>query len=428
MSKVLRITDNDYKVIVSNGGNITLDTTNGALDGAGRVIVTGDLEIRGDTTTVESTITTFADNVILLNEGNTGLGLPASLDRPYSSGIAIDRGQYAPSRWVYDDSITWTLGGTSGIGTWTATTGYVGVEQTLPLATPGIIAGGDLYISVGAGVVTVTGSTNYEEKVWRYENGTITPDPLTSLITIDDDNIPNTKAVKDYVDYSINFVEISKIQEDNSQIVVKDTNHIISGVVTASSTTTIATPNSHGYIAGDQITISGVTQTGASTQLLNLNGTFSVVDVPSKTLIEVNVSTSGATASDYTPNSGITTGAESKIEVQVEGTVIGDFYDNRIEFAGIELKDGQIQTVTSNQDLVLSAPGTGAVKIKDMLELTKTPGDDDGAVNPALPNEGVRIYSKEPSEGKTGIYFVNEDNNNDELISKNRALLLSIIF
>ena len=117
MSKVLRITDNDYKVIVGNGGNITLDTTNGALDGAGRVIVTGDLEIRGDTTTVESTITTFADNVILLNEGNTGLGLPASLDRPYSSGIAIDRGQYAPSRWVYDDSITWTLGGTSGIGT-----------------------------------------------------------------------------------------------------------------------------------------------------------------------------------------------------------------------------------------------------------------------------------------------------------------------
>ena len=66
--------------------------------------------------------------------------------------------------------------------------------------------------------------------------------------------------------------------------------------------------------------------------------------------------------------------------------------------------------------------------MKDMLELTKTPGDDDGAVNPALPSEGVRIYSKEPSEGKTGIYFVNEDNNNDELISKNRALLLSIIF
>lgn len=428
MSKVIRVTDNDYKIIVGNGGNITLDTTNGLLDGAGRVIITGDLEIKGDTTEVESTISTFNDNIILLSYGNTGLGLPASLDRPYSSGIEVDRGDYAPARWVYDDSITWTLGGTSGIGTWTATQGELGVETTLPLATPGIVAGGDLYISVGAGVVTVTGSTNYEEKVWRYENGTITPDPVTSLITIDDDNIPNTKAVKDYVDYSINFVEISQMQQDNSKIVVKDTNHIIANIVTAGSNTLISTPNSHGYLAGDSITISGVVQTGASTQLLNLNGTFTVVDVPSKTLIEVGISTAGADVADYQINSGRITGVESSIEVTVEGTVIGSFYDNRINFAGIEVVDGNIQTVDSNSDLVLSAPGTGAVKIKDMLELTKTPGDDDGAVDPIAPSEGVRIYSKEPNEGKTGIYFVNEDNNSDELISKNRSLLLSIIF
>ena len=429
MSKVVRVSDDEYKIIVGRNGTITLDSTNGTLDGSGRVVITGDLEVKGDTTTVKSTISTFSDNIIRLSEDDTPgrLGLPASLDRPYSSGIEIDRGDYPPSRWVYDDSISWTLGGTNGIGTWTATTGYIGTEQVLPLATPGIVAGGNFYVSVGSGVITVTGSTNYEEKVFRYENGAITPDPITAILTIDDDNIPNTKAVKDYVDYSINFVEIDRIQEDDTQIQVIDQNHTIISVVETGSRTVIATPNSHGYSAGDTITIEGV-DAGGDALIEALNGTHTVTDIPSKTLIEVNLSSTGGNKAAYVANSGKTVGVESTIEVQVEGTVTGNFYDNRIEFQGIELKNGQISTVNSNEDLVLSAPGTGAVKIKDMLEITKTPGDDDGAVDPSAPTQGVRIYSKTPDEGKTGIYFVNENNNTDELISKNRSLLLSIIF
>jgi len=429
MSKVIRVTDNEYKIIVGQGGTITFDSTNGTLDGSGRVVITGDLEVKGDTTTISSTISTFSDNIIRLSEDDTPgrLGLPASLDRPYSSGIEIDRGDYPPSRWVYDDSISWTLGGTSGIGTWTATTGYVGTEQVLPLATPGIVAGGDLYVSVGNGVITVTGSTNYEEKVYRYENGAITPDPITSVIVLDDDHIPNAKAVKDYVDYSINFVEIDRIQEDNSKIEVKDKNHIISSIIETGSTTTIATPNSHGYTAGDTITIEGI-DAGGDSFIEALNGTYTVVDTPSKTLIEVNLSTTGGNKASYVANSGRTVGNESTIEVQVEGTVTSNFYDNRVELQNIQFRDNEISTINSNDNLVLAAPGTGAVRIKDMLELTKTPGDDDGAVDPSKPDKGVRLYSKAPNEGKTGIYFVNEDDNTDELISKNRSLLLSIIF
>ena len=68
MSKVLRITDGDYRVIVDNGvsGKIILDTTSGSDTPRGTVVVTGDLEVKGTTTTVESTVTTIADNILNL--------------------------------------------------------------------------------------------------------------------------------------------------------------------------------------------------------------------------------------------------------------------------------------------------------------------------------------------------------------------------
>jgi len=48
MSRVVNVYNGDYKVAVQDGGNITLDTGN--LEG--NVIVTGNLEVKGTTTTV----------------------------------------------------------------------------------------------------------------------------------------------------------------------------------------------------------------------------------------------------------------------------------------------------------------------------------------------------------------------------------------
>jgi hypothetical protein len=428
MSKVLRISDVNYKVIVGNGGTITLDTTNGELDGSGTVVITGDLQVKGNTTTIESTISTIADNIIVLSSGNTNSGLPASLDRPYSSGIEIDRGLLTPSRWIYDDSISWTLGGTSGIGTWVATQGYIGTEQRLPLATPGIVAGGNLYISTGSGVISVTGTNNYEEKVWRYESGVITPDPLTGNITIDDDHITNAKAVKDYVDYQIDTVEIGIIQEDNSKVEIIDKNNVILNISEVGSNTTIITEGSHGYSIGDSITITGVTTVPTDTIINDINGTWTVTDVPSRSTIQFNKSTTGGDLTRYVTSSGATISTESIIKVVVEDEEIVNFYSNRVELSGIEIKGTEITTFNSNEDLILAAPGTGSVTVKDTLSLTKTPGDDDGLTDPNAPAEGVKIYSKTPDAGKTGVYFINENDHSDELISKNRALLFSMLF
>ena len=431
MAKVLRITDNDYRIIVGNGGTIYLDTTGAQYDGSGKVVVRGDLEVKGTTTTVESTIVTIADNILILShvddDNDTRLGLPASLDRPYSSGIQIDRGLYSPARWVYDDSITWTLGGTNGIGTWVATQGNIGSEQRLPLATPGIVAGGTLYISTGNGIISVTGTNDYEEKIWNYNSGNITPDPITGLIIQDDDNIPNAKAVKDLVDYSVRTVEIDRIVRDNTSVSIRDKNHIITSII-AGSQTIIATSGTHGYILGDSITISGVRTSPLDSTIEGINGTWTVVGIPEVDRIQINRSTTGGNDSSYIPNSGRTVSLETKISVTVDGNVISGFYSNRVELADLQILGNEISTYNSNDSLLLSAPGTGTVKIKDTLELTKTPGDDEGLSNPTAPSEGIKVYSKTPGPGKTGLYFVNENDDQDEIISKNRALLYGMLF
>ena len=428
MAKIVRTTDDDYRIIVANGGTIYLDTTGAEYDGSGKVVVRGDLEVKGDTTTVESTITTIADNIIVLSDGNTNSGLPASLDRPYSSGIEIDRGLLAPARWVYDDSITWTLGGTSGIGTWVGTQGSIGSEQRLPLATPGIVAGGNLYVSTGNGIISVTGTNDYEEKIWYYDSGVITPDPTTGAIVRDDDTIPNAKAVKDYVDYSIATVEIDRIVEDDTSIVILDKNNVIDSIINVGSLTVIQTVGSHGYEVGDTVVISGVTTSPTDAIIEGINGSWTVTDVPQNDQIEFNRSTTGGDANAYVTNSGSTVYSETRISVTVEGSEVTNFYSNRIELSDIQILGNEISTYNSNDELVLAAPGVGAVKIKDTLELPKTPNDDDGSLNPGHPTDGIKLYSKEPGTGNTGLYFVNENDYQDEVISKNRALLYGMLF
>lgn len=488
MAKIVRTTDDSYGIIVAKGGTITLDTTNAGQDvavavtklivgvtyiiesvgttdftligandnnvgtefiatgqgtgtgiaaikfpGSGSVVVKGNLEVKGTTTTVESTVATISDNILLLNEGNTFNGLPSSLDRPYSSGIEIDRGLGPNARWVYDDSISWALGGNTGSGTWVATKGPLTNETVLPLRTDGIVSAGTLYVSTGNGVISVTGTNDYEEKIWRYVGGLVEADPVTGEIIQDDDNIPNAKAVKDYVDYSIATVEIDRLVEDNSSIVINDKNNIIASIFAVGSNTTLQTVGSHGYSVGDSIKITGVSTSPVDAIINGLNGEWTVTEVPLPNQVKVSRSTSGGDPNAYIFNSGRAYTDPNvdpdRITVTVDNSEIVNFYQNRVELAGIQILGEEISTWDSNQDLVLSAPGTGTVKIKDTLELTKTPGDDEGLTfDPLSPQEGVKIYSKTIGNGKTGIYFVNENDYRDEIISKNRALLYGMLF
>ena len=432
MPKIVRTSDNDYRIITAESGQIILDTTDGKSNGTGKVVVRGDLEVFGGTTTIESVITTIQDSIIVLAAGNTSSGLPGTgLDRPFSSGIEIDRGLFPNARWVYDDSISW---GNWGIGTgaWIGTQGNIGAETVLPVYTVAVVAPDDLYLIPGAsGALSVSGTNNYEERVFRYENSQITPDPNTRRIVLDDDYIPNAKGVKDLVDFQVSNTSIDKIVEDNTSVEVKDKSNVILAISEVGSRTVVETFNSHGFATGDQVTIANITTSPTDLIIEGINGTHNVTEVTSSTTFEIDVNTTGGDPNTYTQNSGSTvvnTDDESVVEVTVEGSNVANFYNNRVNLSDIEIRGTNIFTSSSNDDLTISAPGTGVVRIDDTLEITRTPGDDDGTINPLGPLNGVKIYAKSQSSGKTGIYFVNEDENRDELISKNRSLLYSIIF
>lgn len=83
MSRILKISQGDYKVQVPDGNSIKLDAGT-----TGSVRVTGNLIVEGSTTEVQSTITTINDNVIILNKGETAEGITLGW-----AGIEIDRGK-----------------------------------------------------------------------------------------------------------------------------------------------------------------------------------------------------------------------------------------------------------------------------------------------------------------------------------------------
>jgi hypothetical protein len=123
------------------------------------------------------------------------------------------------------------------------------------------------------------------------------------------------------------------------------------------------------------------------------------------------------------------TSIESTVAVTVDGIVSTNFYSNRIETGDIKIQNNEISTTSSNQSLILSSPGTGSVKVKDAFEITSLLYEDD-TINPILttPDSGIKLYSTNEGAGDTGLYFVNKDSTTGEIISKNRALLFSMLF
>jgi hypothetical protein len=324
MSKYVVVPDGNYKLTVQSGGQITLDT---GLN-VGQVRITGDLLVQGTTTTVQSSEVTIRDNIIELNSGETGPGITLN-----ESGLRIDRGSFVDSFFVFDENITWLnpVNATTTQGAFVfknAASSLVGV-RTNSITT----GGGNLFlISQGAGVVSVTGTTNYE------------------LNVVDDDTLTNKKYVDDAIVTAFQTVLLTQIGD---------------GVITPTTVRAL-----------DQETTSN----------------------------------------------------PSVVEVNIDAINVANFYSNRFELEKIRIQDTRIETIPTDQDLILAAPGTGVVKIDDTLMLASLPTTGDPTTNPSVPLSGIKIYAKSQDLGKTGIFFVNDSNTRDELISKNRSLLYSMIF
>ena len=169
-ASVVSIPNNDYIIKVTPGGTITLDT--GPVQG--NVVFTGNITVGGSQTVVNSTNLDVQDNIITVNYGESGTGITLN-----TAGLQIDRGTLTDAQIVFDETFTWTdpVTDTSVSG------GFVfkNLANTLVgIRTVSIDSnGGDLYlINSGTGVISVTGTNNYEGSV------------------VDDDHIPNKKYVE----------------------------------------------------------------------------------------------------------------------------------------------------------------------------------------------------------------------------------------
>jgi hypothetical protein len=104
----------DYIIKTQTSGSIRLDTGSST----GTVTITGNLDVQGTTTTIESTIATIKDNTVVLNSGQGALGQVSAGNG--TAGLLIDRGQaadldYAAS-FLYNDRRTWSGGSASLTG------------------------------------------------------------------------------------------------------------------------------------------------------------------------------------------------------------------------------------------------------------------------------------------------------------------------
>jgi hypothetical protein len=323
-ASVVSIPQNNYIIKVTPGGTITFDT--GPVQGD--VVFTGNITVGGTQTIVNSTNLDVNDNIITVNFGESGSGITLN-----KSGLRMDRGLLTDAEFVFVETMQWTNPLTDtlidgGFVFQNIANSLVGI-QTNSITT----RGGDLYlINEGTGVISVTGTNNYE--------GSVT----------DDDHIPNKKYVDDEIVTALTSTFQRRIEEGST----------------------------------------------------------------SKSFVEVR--------------DREVSGVQSVINFDLDGVNVGKVFADRTELQDLRIQDNMIETLVSDSDLILSAPGTGGIKVLDNMTLTSTPAIDDALADPAGPADGLKLYVKTPETGGTGLFFKHANATTGEIISRKNALLLSMLF
>jgi hypothetical protein len=325
MSRILKVSQGDYRLQVQTGGNIILDTGSAA----GTVTITGNLDVLGTQTIVESTNSYINDNIIQLNYNPNnpynGDGISSTLG--YQAGIEIGRGSRDWALFVfseqvqhYDTLLSSNVNGTFQVKTRNNSTNATALSgiQLRTIATDGT---SDLAFDLGnsAPVLKIVNSSNYESRV------------------TDPNHIPNKKFVNDYVSATNGVADVTLIHYP-------------------------------------------------------LTGTYSSSVECTNTTINLSV------------------GLQLRAQVSTAGVSI-----DRLTFAGDTISNSGLN------NLLLTSTNNN-VEINAVMNL------DNQASDPSAVSGKTKIYTKSSEgPGRTGIYFVNNTPNADELVSKNRAVLLSIL-
>lgn len=155
------------------------------------------------------------------------------------------------------------------------------------------------------------------------------------------------------------------------------------------------------------------------------NPTFQIIDDNTRVIVtDKEVSGSLQYLID---NTGYSTFGESAVSVLIDNTLNTQFFANRAIIQGLEFNQNEagspaITVNNTNDSIFLQTNGTGKVRTNYALQLEQI------ALDPAFISGSTIQYAKTPGIGDTGLFYRNTNNNTDELISKNKALLFSMIF
>jgi hypothetical protein len=149
--------------------------------------------------------------------------------------------------------------------------------------------------------------------------------------------------------------------------------------------------------------------------------------------ITPNISTQPGSLAYFQSITGIVPPAgESAVSVIVDGELCAQFYSNRLEAGDLELGGGEnrneISTRSSitNENVFIRTQGTGKLQTNYALQLERLAGE------PTYVSGSTLLYAASSNIGQTGVWFVNdsltERHRNGELISKNKALVFSMLF
>jgi hypothetical protein len=149
---------------------------------------------------------------------------------------------------------------------------------------------------------------------------------------------------------------------------------------------------------------------------------------------EITPNTSGQAGSlaYFTATTTYNTYGESAVSIIVDNALVGQFYSNRFEIGDLEIGGGVDRNeITSragitNENVYVRTQGTGKLQTNYAIQVENI------GVVPSYVSNSVLLYAAAPSAGTTGLYFVNDSaevaKQNGELISKNKALVFSMLF
>jgi hypothetical protein len=134
-----------------------------------------------------------------------------------------------------------------------------------------------------------------------------------------------------------------------------------------------------------------------------------------------NIASEPGSIAAYIDQTGDTTFGESAVTVFVDGQKTVQFFKDFVTFQDLEFNQNEITSSNTNGNIYIRTQGTGKLQTNYAIQLEKIAG------TPAFITDSVLINAATPGLGDSGVFFTNSVKS-DELISRNKAFVLSMLF